>query len=88
MFASVDARGFDAKTVHQKESIVQFAKADDRIGWTKRQILEHSARTAVTAVASLLVARSLGQPEPYWALVTTLKTDCSKVNSSRIESDK
>jgi uncharacterized membrane protein YccC len=32
----------------------------------------HSARTAVAAVASLLVARLFGLPEAYWAPITTL----------------
>ena len=72
MFASVHSRTTDAETVLEKESIVQLARADDRIGLTRRQVLEHCARTAVTAVASLLVARLFGLPETYWAPVTTL----------------
>jgi uncharacterized membrane protein YccC len=32
----------------------------------------HSARTAVAAVLSLLVARSLGMSEAYWASISTL----------------
>ena len=36
------------------------------------QALRHSARTAVAAVASLLVARMFRLPEAYWAVVTTL----------------
>jgi len=32
----------------------------------------HSARTAIAAVASLLVARLLRLPEAYWAPITTL----------------
>src|SRR5215510_1929560 len=35
-------------------------------------VLVHSARTAVAAVASLLVARLFGLPEAYWAPITTL----------------
>src|SRR5215470_10842239 len=35
-------------------------------------VLEHSARTAVAAVASLLAARSFGLQEAYWAPITTL----------------
>ena len=42
------------------------------MGWTERLILVHSARTAVAAVASLLVARLFGLPEAYWAPITTL----------------
>lgn len=35
-------------------------------------VLEHSARTAVAAVASLYVARLFKLPESYWAPITTL----------------
>jgi uncharacterized membrane protein YccC len=35
-------------------------------------VFVHSARTAVAAVASVLVARLFGLPEPYWAPITTL----------------
>jgi len=38
-------------------------------GWI---ILVHSARTAVAAVVSLLVARLFRLPEAYWAPITTL----------------
>jgi len=37
-----------------------------------RLSLQHSARTAVAAVVSFVVARQLGLPEAYWATVTTL----------------
>jgi uncharacterized membrane protein YccC len=36
------------------------------------EIAVYSARTAVAAVASLLVARVFGLPEAYWAPITTL----------------
>jgi uncharacterized membrane protein YccC len=35
-------------------------------------LVVHSARTAVAAVASVLVARLFGLPEPYWAPITSL----------------
>src|ERR1700747_444562 len=35
-------------------------------------VLVHSARTAVAAVASVLVARLFRLPEAYWAPITTL----------------
>ena len=38
-------------------------------GWV---ILVHSARTAVAAVASVLVARLFRLPEAYWAPITTI----------------
>jgi uncharacterized membrane protein YgaE (UPF0421/DUF939 family) len=37
-----------------------------------RPLLAHSARTAVAAIASLLVARWCGLPEAYWAPMATL----------------
>jgi len=42
------------------------------IGKDNPLTLQHSARTAVAAVVSLLVARWFGLPESYWAAVTTL----------------
>src|SRR5262245_52558231 len=56
----------------QKENIVHLAKTNERIGLTGRQVLEQSARTAVTAVASLLAGRVFGLPEPYWAPITAV----------------
>ena len=44
----------------------------DGVGWTGWAVLVHSARTAVAAVASVLVARLFGLPEPYWAPITSL----------------
>jgi uncharacterized membrane protein YccC len=72
MFDSVHRKTIDAGTILDKEHIVQLARADDPIGLNGRQVREHCARTAVTAVASLLVARMFGLPETYWAPVTTL----------------
>jgi uncharacterized membrane protein YccC len=37
-----------------------------------KHALVHSARTAIAAVVSLLVARVLGLPEAYWATISTL----------------
>ena len=39
------------------------------MGWP---VVVHSARTAVAAVASVLVARLFRLPETYWAAITTL----------------
>lgn len=39
---------------------------------TGRESLEHSARTAVAATISLMVARVLGFPEAYWAPISAL----------------
>lgn len=72
MFDSVHSRTIDTGTILDNKNIVQLARANVRIGLSGRQVLEHCARTAVTAVASLLVARLFGLPETYWAPVTTL----------------
>ena len=45
--------------------------ASDRVRWVGWPVLVHSARTAVAALASLLVARLLRLPEAYWAPITT-----------------
>ena len=42
------------------------------IGKDNPLTIEHSARTAVAAVASLLVARWFGFSESYWAAILTL----------------
>jgi len=46
--------------------------ASDRVQWAGWPVLVHSARTAVAALASLLVARLFRLPEAYWAPITTL----------------
>ena len=46
--------------------------ASDRLEWMRWPVLVHSARTAVAAVVSVLVARLFGLPEAYWAPITTL----------------
>jgi uncharacterized membrane protein YgaE (UPF0421/DUF939 family) len=46
--------------------------ANDGDRWTGWAVLVHSARTAVVAVASMLVAQLFRLPEAYWAAVTTL----------------
>jgi len=51
----------------EKAEIAQLAKPTERIGSTGRHILEHSARTAVTAVASMLAARFLSLPHGGWS---------------------
>ena len=56
----------------EKGYIARLATPTDLIGSTSRQVLEHSARTAVTAVASMLAARVLRLPQTYWAPITTL----------------
>ena len=54
----------------------------ERVEWTSRPILVHSTRTALAAVASLLVARSFELAEAYWAPITTLVIAQSSVASA------
>jgi uncharacterized membrane protein YccC len=58
--------------VFENGYIARLTIPNDPIGATRRQVLEHSARTAVTAVASMLVARVLRLPQTYWAPITTM----------------
>jgi uncharacterized membrane protein YgaE (UPF0421/DUF939 family) len=46
--------------------------ASDKVPSTGWPVLVHSLRTAVAAVASVLVARLFRLPEAYWAAITTL----------------
>ncbi|MGO9614406.1 MAG: FUSC family protein [Dissulfurispiraceae bacterium] len=46
--------------------------ASNRVKWVRWPVVVHSTRTAVAAVASLLVARLFQLPEAYWAPITTL----------------
>lgn len=46
--------------------------AKDGVGWTGWPVLVHSARTALAAVVSVLIARLFRLPESYWAPITTL----------------
>jgi uncharacterized membrane protein YccC len=46
--------------------------ASDRVKWMASSVFVHSARTALAAVASLLVARIFRLPEAYWAPTITL----------------
>src|SRR5215469_11033269 len=55
-----------------KKNLAQWMAPTERIGSTWQQVLEHSTRTAVTAVASMLTARLLKLPQSYWAPITTL----------------
>jgi uncharacterized membrane protein YccC len=54
--------------------------------WLKDQAFEHSARTAVAAVVSLLTARLFGLSEAYWAAITTLIVMQSNVKATLIVS--
>ena len=49
-------------------------------------VLVHSARTAVVAVASLLVAWLFGLPEAYWAPITTLVITQSSLGAALVVS--
>ena len=42
------------------------------LGNVDRHVVENSARTALAAVASFLIARLLQMPEAYWATISTI----------------
>lgn len=66
----------------EKRNLAPWARPTDRIGLTRKQTLEHCARTAVTAVASMLVARVFRLPQSYWAPITTLVITQSSLGSA------
>lgn len=72
----------DAQEIFDKKNIEQATRTTDKIGMTARQVLAHSARTAVTAVVSLLVARLFRLPQSYWAPITTLVITQSSLGSA------
>ncbi len=58
----------------------------DRVNPVEWPVVVHSARTAVAAVASVLVARLFRLPEAYWALITTLVVTQSSLGPALIVS--
>jgi len=56
------------------ECAVQSSPMANWAGWLNlgRPVLRTSARTALAAVVSLLLARALGLPEFYWAPISTI----------------
>lgn len=44
----------------------------EKAGWRGLTVFEHSVRTALAAIVSLLVARWFRLTSPYWAPITTL----------------
>jgi uncharacterized membrane protein YgaE (UPF0421/DUF939 family) len=46
--------------------------ANHEVGWAGWTVLVHSGRTAVAAVAAVVVAHLFRLPEAYWAPITTL----------------
>lgn len=51
-------------------------------GGITRHSLVHSARTAIAAVASLLLASCVGLPQPYWAVIGTMIVTQSSLGSA------
>lgn|SRR5215469_16028955 len=52
--------------------LAQVTKPAEPIGVSKRQVFEHSARTAITAILSMFAAELLRLPQSYWAPITTI----------------
>lgn len=48
------------------------AVAPNRVKWAWWPVVLYSARTAIAAMASVLIARLFRLPEAYWAPITTL----------------
>ena len=72
----------DAQGIFDKKNLEQVTRTTDRIGATPGQILMHSARTAVTAVVSLLLAQLFRLPQSYWAPITTIVITQSSLGSA------
>jgi len=53
-----------------------------RVEWASWPIVVHSVRTAVVAVVSLVIARSLRLPQAYWAPITSLVITQSSLGSA------
>jgi uncharacterized membrane protein YccC len=68
--------------IFKKVTLAQLTKPDERIGMTGAQVLEHSLRTAVTAVASMVAAQLFTLPQSYWAPITTLVITQSSLGST------
>ena len=66
----------------EKGNLAPWAMPTERIGLTRKQTLQHCARTAITAVASLLIARVFRLPQSYWAPITTLVITQSSLGST------
>ena len=58
----------------------------DRVKPVVWPVVVHSARMAVAAVASVLVARLFRPPEAYWALITALVVSQSSLGATLIVS--
>jgi len=52
--------------------MTESATAPKPVKWWDWPVVAHSVRTAIAAVASVLVARLFRLPESYWATITTL----------------
>ena len=65
-----------------RSEISKVTKPAERIGLTNLQVLEHSARTAATAILSMLAAQMLGLPQSYWAPITTIVITQSSLSTT------
>jgi uncharacterized membrane protein YccC len=62
--------------------IAQATTPAERIGTTGAQVFEHSLRTAITAIASMLVSELFRLPQSYWAPITTIVITQSSLGST------
>jgi uncharacterized membrane protein YccC len=67
-------------------NIHQMTSMTDPLGLSWPRIVEHSARTAVIAIVSILAARFCGLRESYWAPITTLVITQSSLGAALVVS--
>jgi uncharacterized membrane protein YgaE (UPF0421/DUF939 family) len=65
-------RDFSVMVERGTQMATNGVRRDAVAGWVGWAVLVHSARTAVAAIASVLVARLFRLQEAYWAPITTL----------------
>jgi uncharacterized membrane protein YgaE (UPF0421/DUF939 family) len=70
----------------QTANFQQMTSTTDPLGLSWPRIVEHSLRTALTAVVSILVARWFGLRESYWAPITSLVITQSSLGAALIVS--
>ena len=81
-FVGVLGDDMDYADFWKRTGIAKLTKPAERMGLTKLQVLEHSARTAITASASMFVAHLFKLPQSYWAPITTIVITQSSLDTT------
>jgi uncharacterized membrane protein YgaE (UPF0421/DUF939 family) len=66
----------------KNKDVTRLIKSAEPIGLTKLQVLEHSSRTAITAILSMVAAELVHLPQSYWAPITTIVITQSSLGSA------